>query len=140
MSVSAVFFIDNDKLSELSFTLNQLPVITFTVMCILILILPSNKFDKLWEFKMDSNFSRIARTITTEDEKILALTFSSYEYLLSDLLPASAHFIYLPIQAEYNKNPYKNIYSNFVSDIILKNKSKIILVDGWSSWKKENYD
>lgn len=138
-SVSAVFFIDNDKLSELSFSLNQLPVITFSVMCILILILPSNKFDKLWEFKMNSDFSRIARTITTEDEKILALTFNSYEYLLADRLPASAHFIYLPIQAEYNKKPYKNIYSNLVSDII-KNKPKIILVDGWSTWEKENYD
>lgn len=88
----------------------------------------SNDF---WAIPHDSQFSLIVQRVTSKDEKIQALTFRSFEYLLSDRLPASSHFIYLPIQATYNQNPFMNIKSDILIDL-KKAKPKLIYMDEWS--------
>lgn len=77
-------------------------------------------------------FSRIVQRVTEPTDEILAFTYRNYEYLVSDRLPASAHFYYLPMQAQYNKNPYKDIKTDLLSDM-MKAKPKLLVMDFWSS-------
>lgn len=131
LGLSSILFINEE--TNLSFNLyfDELPLIIFNILCLIVLYLPIEVDNYYYSFPEYSDFSRIAKKITKEDEKILALTFRSYEYLLSDRLPASTHFIYLSIQAKYNQNPYKNVYVSIAEDV-LRNKPKIILIDKWN--------
>ena len=131
LGLSSILFIkDEVKLSFNSY-FNELPLLIFNILCLIVLYLPIPVDNYYYNFPEYSDFSRIAQKITKEDEKVLALTFRSYEYLLSERLPASTHFIYLSIQAKYNQNPYKNVYVSIAKDV-LTNKPKIILIDKWN--------
>ena len=131
LGLSSILFICKENtLSAFSY-LDELPLLILSGLCLIVLYLPIPNSTYYSVFPEYSEFSRIAKKITKEDEKVLALSFRSYEYLLSDRLPASTHFIYLSIQAKYNQNPYKDIYVSVAEDI-LKNRPKIISIDKWN--------
>ncbi len=109
----------------------QFHLIIFSILCFIVLYQPIEEDNFFYALPDYSEFSRIAQKITTPDEKVLALSFQSREYLLAERLPASAHFIYLSIQAKYNQMPYKDIYVSVAEDI-LKNRPKIITMDKWN--------
>lgn len=131
LGLSSILFIESNIVHSINTYINELPLIILSVLCLIITYLPIPNIPYFYAFLEYSEFSRIAKQITNEDERVLALTFRSYEYLLSDRLPASTHFIYLSIQAKYNQNPYKDVYVSIAEDVV-KNKPKIILIDKWN--------
>lgn len=131
IGLCVVLFIDYDIEHTLSSLFKQLHLFVLTLLFFIILYLPIETDNFYYAFPQYSEFSRIAQKITTPEERVLALTFRSYEYLLADRLPASTHFIYLSIQAKYNQMPYKDVYVS-VADDILKNRPKIIAIDKWN--------
>lgn len=139
IGMGMLFIIDESENTS-SFSISKsLPLIIASLICIVLLVFPKITLNRFWGIPNDSDFSRITKRITSVDEKILAFSFRSHEYLLSDRMPASAHFIYLPIQAMYNQKPYKNIYVNVAEDM-KKEKPKIILIDGWSLIQEPGFD
>lgn len=132
IGLSLVFFdFTVEDQSMLTKFVQYLPLYIVSLIALIILYLPLETDNYYYEFLPETEFSTIVTRITEPDEKILALTFRSYEYLVSDRLPASTHFIYLSIQAKYNQKPYKNIYSSIVDDV-KKNRPKAILIDEWN--------
>lgn len=131
IGLSSVLFIKEKRLLKIYEMFDELPLIIFNLLCLVVLYLPIEVDNFFFEFATYSEFSRIAQRITTKDERVLALTFRSNEYILADRLPASAHFIYLSIQAKYNQDPYKDVYVS-VADDVLKNRPKIIALDKWN--------
>jgi len=131
LGLSSILFIKESNVHNFYSIFDEIPLLILSCLCLIVLYLPLPIDGFYNKFPDYSEFNRIARKITTEDERVLALTFRSYEYLLSDRLPASTHFIYLSIQAKYNQNPYKDIYVSIVEDV-KKNKPKIITIDKWN--------
>jgi hypothetical protein len=131
LGLSSIFFIESNLTHSFNSYINELPLLILSVLCLIVTYLPIPESSYFYAFPEYSEFSRIAKKITNDDEKVLALTFRSYEYLLSDRLPASTHFIYLSIQAKYNQNPYKDVYVSIAEDVV-KNKPKIITIDKWN--------
>lgn len=131
LGLSSILFIESNITHSFNSYINELPLFILSVLCLFVTYLPIPESSYFYVFPEYSEFSRIAKRITNEDEKVLALTFRSYEYLLSDRLPASTHFIYLSIQAKYNQNPYKDVYVSIAEDVV-KNKPKIITIDKWN--------
>lgn len=86
----------------------------------------------------ESEFSRLVKAITDEDDEILCLSFQNHQYLYADRLPISAHFFYLPFQAYYNANPILGIKTSLADDINRK-KPKIIFADKWKVWDTDLY-
>lgn len=116
--------------------IRYLPFLLIVLFCLNFMRILSPNGNQL---NVKSNFSRIVKKITSTDDRILALTFANLEYLLSERLPASAHFFYLPFQAYYNERPILGIYSNLAEDI-KKNKPKAIYADHWKVWDNDNYE
>jgi len=131
LGLSSILFINIDVTHSFSSYVNEVPLIILAILCLIVLYLPIPTDGFYIKFLEYSEFSRIAKKITTEDDKVLVLSFRSYEYILSDRLPASTHFIYLSIQAKYNQNPYKDVYVSIVEDVV-KNRPKIISIDKWN--------
>lgn len=52
-----------------------------------------------------TEFSRLARAVTTSAEPIIAYTFATHQYIAAGRLPASGHYFYFPWQAKYNEDP-----------------------------------
>lgn len=129
--LSTVLFISEENQSNLAFIFSKLHLYILSGFFLIILYRPIETDNFFYEFPDYSEFSRIAQKITEPNERVLALSFRSYEYLLADRLPASTHFIYLSIQAKYNQMPYKDIYASVAEDI-LRNRPKIISLDKWN--------
>lgn len=123
-----VEFIESDQIKQF---VQLLPLYGVLLVSIYIFYLPQQADNYYYEFLPETEFSRIVTRITEPDEKILALSFRSYEYLVADRLPASTHFIYLSIQAKYNQKPYKDIYVSIVDDV-KKNRPKAMIIDEWN--------
>lgn len=136
----SIFFVEVDK-TELSFideSFQLSPILIAIGTSLILLFRPLSPSFSWFEFQTETEFSRIVSKITNEDDRILALTFRSYEYLVSDRLPASGQFIYLPIQGLYNQNPYHNILIDLAEDI-QNYQPKIILMDRWSFLDRPEY-
>lgn len=132
LGMSAILFANLDyqkSLIEEGFHIT--PLLGMSVIATLLLTFPLPNDDFYYTFLPETEFSRIVKRVTTEEDRILSLSFRSYEYIVSDRLPASAHFIYLSIQAKYNQNPYKDIYVSIAEDV-KKNRPKLILIDEWN--------
>lgn len=124
--LSIVLFVDNES--------SLFKEIFYLILILISLGLFSNNKsieEDFWAIPLESQFSSIAKRVTSDDEVIQALSFRSFEYLLADRLPASVHFIYLPIQATYNQNPFSDVYSSLLDDLI-ENEPKLILMDSWT--------
>ncbi|MCQ7061114.1 hypothetical protein MRO53_21865 [Escherichia coli] len=83
----------------------------------------------------DSEFSNLVTEYTTKSDKIIAYSFQNLQYLLSDRLPASGNFFYLPWQDKYNENPKFDIKIDTCKQI-MEYKPKIMLIDKWKVWDK----
>lgn len=147
LAVSSVFFIRIKSplkvrsADETATILRNSPVLFLVLICIfkLSLFFPGElKMISLQQIPKETDFSRLVKTITTRDDRILALSFQNFEYIASDRLPASAHFFYLPWQALYSKNPKMGLINNLKDDI-LKNRPKIIMADKWTVFDKKEF-
>lgn len=75
-----------------------------------------------------TEFTELARALTTRDERIIAYTFNVIDYLLADRLPASGNFFYFPWQKTYNENPVLGIQIDTCAEI-RRNRPKVVLLD-----------
>jgi hypothetical protein len=91
------------------------------------------------QFPNSSEFSRVVKLLTNEDDRIVAYSFQNLEYLLSDRLPASGAFFYLPWQEKYNEHPILGIKIDACQEID-KYRPKIMLIDKWEVWTKYRWD
>ena len=64
-----------------------------------------------------TEFSQLAEFFTKKSDRVFSYTFENSEYVISNRLPASAHFYYLPIQAEYEKKPILGVSNSICSDL-----------------------
>jgi hypothetical protein len=85
------------------------------------------------QFPTSSEFSRLVKLLTNENDRIIAYSFRNLEYLLSDRLPASGAFFYLPWQEKYNENPKFGIKIDACQELD-KYRPKIMLIDKWKVW------
>lgn len=86
-----------------------------------------------------TEFSNLVKELTDPEDKIISYSFRNYEYLVSNRLPASGYFFYLPMQYEYNKHPYGKAFIDPCADII-SNKPKVMLIDKWKVWDQYEWD
>lgn len=64
-----------------------------------------------------TEFAELVRRLTAPDDRIIAYTFSNYQYVVADRLPASGYFFYLPLQAAYNAAPALGVVIDPCADI-----------------------
>ena len=64
-----------------------------------------------------TEFSQLADFFTKKDDRVFSYTFENSEYVISNRLPASAYFYYLPMQAEYEKKPILGVTNSICSDL-----------------------
>jgi hypothetical protein len=81
-------------------------------------------------------FSELVKSLTAENEKILAYSFQNFEYIASNRLPASGHFFYLPWQDLYLKNPNPKFAYNPCDDLAAINP-KLLLIDKFDKWSSK---
>lgn len=87
----------------------------------------------------ETEFSKLVTELTEPEDKIIVYTFQNYQYLVSDRLPASGHFFYLPWQEKYNEAPRFGIMIDACQQI-KDAKPKIMYVDKWKVWDKFPWD
>ena len=132
IGLSVALFVNLDyEMSRLEEITQIFPLTAISVVAIFLLFAPLKDNGFYIVFLPETDFSRIVKRVTTEEDRILALSFRSYEYLIADRLPASKHFIYLSIQAKYNQRPYKDIHVS-IADDVERNRPKLILIDEWN--------
>lgn len=113
-------------------------IFLFLLLCTLkvSLLFPEDKH-KLTSLPIPTNseFSNLVKEYTTKPDKIIVYSFQNLQYLLSDRLPASGNFFYLPWQEKYNENPKLGIKIDSCKQI-MEYKPKIMLIDKWKVWGK----
>lgn len=113
-------------------------IFLFLLLCTLkvSLLFPEDKH-KLTSLPIPTNseFSNLVKEYTTKSDKIIVYSFQNLQYLLSDRLPASGNFFYLPWQEKYNENPKLDIKIDSCKQI-MEYKPKIMLIDKWKVWGK----
>lgn len=111
-------------------------ILAFLLLCTLkvSLLFPEDKH-KLTSSPIPTNseFSNLVKNYTTKSDKIIAYSFQNLQYLLSDRLPASGNFFYLPWQEKYNENPKLGIKIDSCQQI-MEYKPKVMLIDKWKVW------
>lgn len=130
--LAMVFFIEDKPLFHLKDYLMEWPLIFLCGLGFYSIYRTSFIDQHMAIIPESTPFSKIVQKVTTADEEILAFTYRNFEYLAADRLPASAHFYYLPMQAQYNQKPYKMIKTDLLSDL-KANQPKLIVMDYWSS-------
>ncbi len=80
---------------------------------------------------------RLAQALTSPDEPILATVFMPRWYLLTERLPSSGAYYYLPWQAAYNRDPVLGYRIDPCVDLAMA-PPKLIAWDRWTVW--ERYD
>jgi len=80
-----------------------------------------------------NQYAELVKKITNPEDKVLFHSFSNHLYIMSDRLPASAHFFYLPWQQKYEENPVLGISNDICKDILV-NRPKAMVLDKWKVW------
>lgn len=84
-------------------------------------------------------FAKLARAITNENDKVIVYSFRPFEYIVSNRLPASGYYFYLPWQEKYNERPVLGVEIDACSDI--KNAlPKLMYIDKWKVWNRYDWD
>jgi len=106
---------------------NELFLMPIIAVCLvkILLLSPANISDR--QIRSTSEFSNLVKQITEKNDRIISWPFQNYEYILSDRLPASGNFFYLPWQPEYYKNPKFGIAIDTCAEI-KATKPKIMLI------------
>lgn len=120
-------------------------LIGFMLICIvkLSLVLPGDKL-KITSApaatdKSQSEFSILVKEFTKKNDRIISYSFQTPEYIVSDRLPASGYFFYLPWQAKYNENPKFGISIDPCKQIA-EARPKVMLLDKWLVWDRYPWD
>lgn len=133
-----IFFKNQIRVSYQS----ALVVFILTVICFikLSLLIPADK-QRLNSRQIPgvTEFSQLARLLTSKQDRIIAYSFQNFQYIASDRLPASGHFFYLPWQAKYNENPKFGIKIDACQEIE-RSRPKIMLIDKWKVWDRYPWD
>ncbi len=87
------------------------------------------------QIPISSPFSDLVRRYTDRTDRIISYSFSNFEYIASNRLPAAADFYFLPQQAEYDAHPVLGIVSDPCSEIP-KSRPKFVKLDKWLAWGK----
>lgn len=104
------------------------------------LLIPGDKQKILSQtIPAETEFSRFVQEFTTKDDRIIAFSFQNFQYLVSNRLPASGHFFYLPWQEKYNKNPKFGVVID-ACEQIRESKPKVMLIDKWMVWDRYSWD
>jgi hypothetical protein len=106
----------------------------------LLIVLPEDRdrFDR-HAIPERTEFSELARLVTTKDERIIAYAFRNLEYLLADRKPASGNYFYFPWQRKYNESPILGV-SIDTCEQISSYQPKLMMIDkvdvyGRHSWE-----
>lgn len=116
-------------------------LIGFILLCIIkvSLVLPGDKTKLITALvateNSQSEFSLLAKEFTKKNDKIIAYSFQTPEYIGSNRLPASGYFFYLPWQAKYNEHPKFGISIDPCKQIA-EAKPKVMLLDKWLVWDR----
>jgi hypothetical protein len=104
------------------------------------LILPRDlhKF-KSAQIPTETEFSKLVAEFTSPKDKIIAYTFQNFQYIISDRLPASGHFFFLPWQEKYNENPKFGILIDACKQI-KETAPKVMLIDKWKVWDRFEWE
>lgn len=81
----------------------------------------------------ETEFSLLVKKYTEKSDKIIVYSFQNTQYLVSERLPASGHFFYLPWQEKYNENPKFGIKIDACKELS-DHLPKIIYIDRWKVW------
>lgn len=100
------------------------PIIAVCIIKILLLS-PANIEDR--QIRSSSPFSQLVKKITNKNDRIISWPFQNYEYILSNRLPASGNFFYLPSQPAYYQKPKFGITIDSCNEI-QEVKPKIMLI------------
>lgn len=115
------------------------------------LLSPANISDR--KIRDASPFSDLVKKITEPKDTIIAWPFQNYEYILSNRLPASGNFFYLPWQPAYYSNPKFGINIDTCKELQEK-MPKVLLISEYAfgnikwneykpicleKWLNENY-
>ncbi|HDR2892146.1 TPA: hypothetical protein I4G69_003003 [Enterobacter asburiae] len=114
----------------------------FLLLCIMkVSLLLSNDKERLTSVTIptQTEFSNLVKEFTQKNDKIIAYSFQNIQYLLSERLPASGAFFYLPWQEKYNENPKFGIKIDACKQI-KEYKPKIMLIDKWKVWHKYSWE
>jgi hypothetical protein len=127
LSMPLVFFygISHNSHQRLSGFVVLIPLLC-VCMVKLILLIPANIADR--QSQTSSAFSQLVQKITNKEDRIIAWPFKNDEYILSDRLPASGNFWYLPWQGTFYENPLFGMKINSCNEINAQ-KPKIIFIE-----------
>ena len=122
---------------ENNWSLFFLTPILFICLIKLFILSPANIVDR--QVRTSSSFSLLVKKYTQSNDPIIAWPFQNYEYLLSDRLPASGNFFYLPWQAKYYQEPKLGIKIDSCTEIE-KKLPKVMLISEYAfngiDWKQ----
>lgn len=85
--------------------------------------------------KLESEPFSVLRELAPKDGDILGLIYNPVLYIVSDRLPASGHYYYLPWQAAYSRSPEPGYHIDLCADIKTK-RPPVIWFDDWAVWDK----
>jgi len=92
------------------------------------------EFDKR-RIEYRTPFALIVDANTEPNDRVISYSFNNFDYVAAHRLPASAHFFYLPWQAEYNQHPVLGIKSEPCTEIAA-NRPKFVQLDRWLVFDK----
>lgn len=114
----------------------------FLLICVLkiSLIFPGEK-EKITSNQVPTKteFSKLVAEVTNPEDRIIVYSFRNIEYLVSERLPASGYFFYLPWQEKYNEDPKFGIHIDACKDI-REAAPKVMYIDKWTVWDKFSWD
>jgi len=76
----------------------------------------------------DTDFSRVVKSLTDKNDRVIAYSWQTFEYLASERLPISGAFTYFPWQVKYSENPIFGLNIDGCRDIEFF-KPKVMLID-----------
>ena len=91
-------------------------ILSFVSILILLLSLGDQKIQQN-QIPRVTEFSQLAEFFTKKVDRVFSYTFENSEYVISNRLPASAYFYYLPMQAEYDKKPILGVTNSICTDL-----------------------
>ena len=130
-----IFLIFDNKIISKFYYLILIPSFLFCILKFFIFFDMDQKKFSEEKIPARTEFSEIVKRITTKDDRIISYTFQNFEYIVSERLPASGYFTYMPWQVEYSKNPIYGININACNDL-QTNKPKIMFIDKLLMWGK----
>lgn len=85
--------------------------------------------------KLDAEPFNTLRELAPQDGDILGLIYNPVLYIVTDRLPASGHYYYLPWQAAYGRAPEPGYHIDLCADIETR-QPPVIWFDNWAVWDK----